>query len=171
MKKEGSIRKKGNYTELRIWIDGKQKSFYGKSEAEARRKAREYRNSQNISNEKEFTKIDTFGEYVYKWLIKYKYGKIKDSSYDILERVYFNQLNNHYIASLKLNELTIENMQQYINDIDKKYSNSILKTVIEVISPPLKLAVVEGKIPYNILDSVNIPRKNDIIDIGGKIYF
>ena len=58
MKKEGSVRKKGNYTELRIWIDGKQKSFYGKSEAEARRKAREYRNSQNISNEKEFTKID-----------------------------------------------------------------------------------------------------------------
>ena len=166
MKKEGSVRKKGNYTELRIWIDGKQKSFYGKSEAEARRKAREYRNSQNISNEKEFTKIDTFGEYVYKWLIKYKYGKIKDSSYDILERVYFNQLNNHYIASLKLNELTIENMQQYINDIDKKYSNSILKKVIEVISPPLKLAVIEGKILYNILDSVNIPRKNDIIDIN-----
>ena len=33
MKKEGSVRKKGNYTELRIWIDGKQKSFHGKSEA------------------------------------------------------------------------------------------------------------------------------------------
>lgn len=165
MKKEGSVRKRGNNTELRIWINGKQKSFYGKSESEARRKAREYRNSQNISSQNEETETDIFGEYVYKWLVKYKYGKIKDSAYDILERVYFNQLNKYDIAKLQLKELTIENVQQYINDIDKKYSNSIVKKVIEVISPPLKLAVIEGKITYNILDSVNIPKKKNIIDI------
>ena len=41
MKKEGSVRKRGNNIEIRIWINGKQKSFYGKTEAEARRKIRE----------------------------------------------------------------------------------------------------------------------------------
>lgn len=41
--KEGSIRERGNRVELRIRIDGKQCSFYGNNEAEARKKLREYR--------------------------------------------------------------------------------------------------------------------------------
>lgn len=102
---------------------------------------------------------------MYDWLLKYKYQKIKDSSFDILERVYFNQLNKYAIAELKLNQITIEIMQQYINEIDMKYSHSILKKVIEIISPPLKLALIEGKTTFNVLDFVSIPRKKNIINI------
>ena len=167
MKKEGSVRKRGNNIEIRIWINGTQKSFYGKTEAEARRKIREYRNKEELNESPKQEKgTAIFGEYVYNYLFKYKYQKIKDSAFDILERVYFNQLNKYDISNLPLNQLTIDNMQQYINEIDKKYSNSILKKVIEVISPPLKLAVIEGEIPINILDLVVIPRKKNIIDIN-----
>ena len=167
MKKEGSIRKRGNNVEIRICINGKQKSFYGKTEAEARKKIREYKNDIKILSEQNKLEKGTiiFGEYVYNWLIKYKYQKIKDSAFDILERVYYNQLLKHDISKLKLNQLTIDNVQQYINDINKKYSHSTLKKVIEIISPPLKLAVIEGEIPVNVLDLVVIPRKNNIIDI------
>lgn len=167
MKKEGTVRQRGNGIEIRICVDGKQKSFYGKTEAEARRKIREfkkdYKNKPNIQVAEKGTEI--FGEYVYDWLLKHKYQKIKDSSFDILERVYFNQLNKYAISELKLNQLTIEIMQQYINEIDKRYSHSILKKVIEIISPPLKLALIEGKISFNVLDFVSIPRKKNIIDI------
>lgn len=41
--KEGSIRERGSGIELRIRINGKQHSFYGKNEADARKKLREYR--------------------------------------------------------------------------------------------------------------------------------
>ncbi len=167
MKKEGTIRKKGNSIEIRIFIDGKQKSFCGKTEAEARRKIREfkkeYKNKPPVQTIEKGTEI--FGEYVYDWLLRYKYQKIKDSSFDILERVYFNQLNKYTIAELKLNQITIEIMQQYINEIDAKYSHSILKKVIEIISPPLKLALIEEKISFNVLDFISIPRKKNIIDI------
>lgn len=46
-----------------------------------------------------------------------------------------------------------------------KYSHSILKKVIEIISPPLKLALIEGKIPFNMLDFISIPRKKNTVDI------
>lgn len=168
MKKEGSVRIRGNSVEIRIWIDGKQKSFYGKNEAEARRKIREYKNNLKntiVSTDNCETGNEIFGEYVYDWLRRYKYKKIKDSAYDILERIYLNQLSKYPIAQLRLNELTIENVQQYINTIDQKYSYSTLKKVLEIISPSIKLATIQNKIKYNILDFVVIPRKQNIVDI------
>lgn len=165
MKKEGSVRKRGNSVEVRVWIDGKQKSFYGKTEAEARRKIREYHNEQKEKKQEQPGGEELFGEYVFDYLMKYKYQKIKDSSFDILERVYYNQLNKYKIAGIKLKDLTIEQMQEYINAINEKYSDSILKKVLEVTTPPLKLAVVEKKLPFYILDFVTIPKKNNIVDI------
>ena len=165
MKKEGSVRKRGNSVEVRVWIDGKQKSFYGKSEAEARRKIREYRNEQKDKKQEQTGGNELFSEYVFDYLMKYKYQKIKDSSFDILERVYYNQLNNYEIAGVKLKDLTIESMQEYINAINEKYSNSILKKVLEIITQPLKLAVVEKKFPFYILDFVIIPKKKIVVDI------
>jgi glutamine synthetase adenylyltransferase len=79
MKKEGSIRKRGNNVEIRISINGKQKSFYGKTEAEARKKIREYKNDIKVLNEQIKLEKGTivFGEYVYNWLIKYKFQSLK----------------------------------------------------------------------------------------------
>lgn len=165
MKKEGSVRKRGSNVEVRVWIDGKQKSFYGKTEAEARRKIREYRNEQKEKKTEQTGGNELFGEYVFDYLMKYKYQKIKDSSFDILERVYYNQLSKYKIAGIKLKDLTVEQMQEYLNSINEKYSNSILKKVLEIITPPLKLAVVEKKLPFYILDFVIIPRKKNIVDI------
>lgn len=167
MKKEGSVRKRGTNVEIRVWIDGKQKSFYGKTEAEARRKIREYRNGLKYKSIVEKSEVGTevFGEYVFQWLMKYKYQKIKDSSFDILERVYYNQLNDYDIAAIKLKDITIEDVQEYINKINEKYSLSIVKKVIEIISPPLKLAVIEKKMPFYLLDFVTLPRKSNVVDI------
>lgn len=90
--KEGSIRTRGNKIELRIRIDGKQHSFYGKNEAEARRKLREYRKEMSSRDSNEEYSKEYFSVYVKNWMTLYKFGKIKDSSYDILERVFVNQI-------------------------------------------------------------------------------
>ena len=165
MKKEGSIRQRGNKIELRIRIEGKQYSFYGNSESEARIKLREFKKTikenkelLNYSNEK-------LGNYIEYWLKNYKYGKIKDSSYDILERVFTNQIKTHKIAETKIKDVSIEEAQKFIDDISAKYSISIVKKTIEIMKPVFRRAVVENKIRYNPFDFTVLPRKGDVINI------
>lgn len=163
--KEGSIRTRGNKIELRVRINGKQYSFYGKNEAEARRKLREYRKKvSNMDNNEEYSKERLSG-YIENWMLLYKFGKIKDSSYDILERVYTNQIKPSRIAQKKLKDITIDDIQLFIDDIAAKYSESIVKKTVEILSPAFKRAVVEKKMGFNPLDFVVIPRKNIIVGL------
>ncbi|MBD5496445.1 MAG: site-specific integrase [Lachnospiraceae bacterium] len=161
--KEGSTRERGNGIELRVRINGKQHSFYGKNEAEARRKLREYRkimkdNAESIEYSKEY-----LVNYIENWLQIYKFGKIKDSSYDILERVFNNQIKPSELAKKKLKDITIDDMQFFVNDISSKYSESILKKIIEIMNPAIKRAVIENKMKFNPLDFVAMPKRNVII--------
>lgn len=169
--KEGSIRERGSRIELRIRIDGKQHSFYGKSEAEARKKLREYRKmSKEKADSIEYSK-EYLSNYIENWLLTYKFGKIKDSSYDILERVFNNQIKPSKIAQKKLKDITINDMQFFVDDIASKYSESILKKVMEIMNPTIKRAVVENKMKFNPLDFVAMPKKNIIIgmDVNDSI--
>lgn len=169
--KEGSIRERGNGVELRIRINGKQHSFYGKNEAEARRKLREYRKmSKEKADSIEYSK-EYLSNYIENWLLTYKFGKIKDSSYDILERVFNNQIKPSQIAQKKLKDITIDDMQFFVDDVASKYSESILKKVMEILNPTIKRAVVENKMKFNPLDFVAMPKKNIIIgmDVNDSI--
>ena len=167
--KEGSVRERGNGVELRIRIDGKQCSFYGRTESEARRKLREYRKAikEDADNAKYSKEI--FSNYIENWLLSNKFGKIKDSSYDILERVFNNQIMPAKIAAKKLKDITIDDMQFFIDDVASKYSESILKKTIEIINPSIKRAVVENKMKYNPLDFVAMPKKNVIIGMENPV--
>lgn len=163
--KEGSIRERGNRVELRIRINGKQCSFYGKNEAEARKKLREYRKTiKDIDDNIKYSEEQLSG-YIENWLIISKFGKIKDSSYDILERVFNNQIKNSVIGQKKIKDITIDDMQKFIDDISRNYSDSIVKKTIEILKPSIKKAVVEQKIRFNPMDFVVIPKKNNIINI------
>lgn len=169
--KEGSIRERGNGVELRIRINGKQHSFYGKSESEARRKLREYRKkSKENADSVEYSK-EYLSNYIENWLLTYKFGKIKDSSYDILERVFNNQIKPSQIAQKKLKDITIDDMQFFVDDIASKYSESILKKTIEIMNPTIKRAVIENKMKFNPLDFVAMPKKSIIIgmDVNDSI--
>lgn len=169
--KEGSVRKKGKYVELRVWIGGKQKSFYGKNEAEARRKAREFSREARKNEKKEVTisteekSKELFGEYLYNFLVTYKYQKIKDSSYDILERIYFNQISRHDIAKIPLSSVNSEVLQKFLNELNLNYATSTLKKVIEVIHPALEMAVINEVFKYNPLRLVKLPVKQNVIDV------
>ena len=161
--KEGSIRERGNRVELRIRIDGKQCSFYGKNEAEARKKLREYRKvikdrDDNIKYSEEY-----LSGYIENWLTMSKFGKIKDSSYDILERVFNNQIKYSHIGQKKIKDITIDDMQEFIDVISKKYSDSIVKKTMEILKPSIKKAVIEQKMRFNPLDFVVMPKKTNII--------
>ena len=100
--KEGSIRERGGRIELRIRINGKQYSFYGKNEAEARKKLREFRKTIKTYEENIKYSEEYLSGYIENWLAMSKFGKIKDSSYDILERVFNNQIRCSDIGKKKM---------------------------------------------------------------------
>lgn len=163
--KEGCIRRRGNRVELRVWFDGKQRSFYGKTEAEARRKLREYKKIRKDNLEEEKYSKECLSSYIENWLVMCKFGKIKDSSYDILERVFNNQIKPSELAHKQLKDITIEDLQRFIDDVGAKYSESILKKTMEIISPTIRRATAEKKIGFNPLEFVIMPRKNYIVGI------
>ncbi len=143
--KEGSIRERGGRIELRVRIDGKQYSFYGRSEAEARKKLREFRKSIKLNEENIKYSEEYLSGYIENWLTMSKFGKIKDSSYDILERVFNNQIRYSEVGQKKMKDITIDDMQAFIDDIAKNYSISIVKKVMEILKPSIKKAVIEQK--------------------------
>lgn len=161
--KEGSIRERGGRIELRVRIDGKQYSFYGRSEAEARKKLREFRKSIKLNEENIKYSEEYLSGYIENWLTMSKFGKIKDSSYDILERVFNNQIRYSEVGQKKMKDITIDDMQAFIDDIAKNYSISIVKKVMEILKPSIKKAVIEQKMRFNLLDFVVMPKKNIII--------
>ncbi len=162
-KYEGSIRERGGRIELRVRIDGKQYSFYGRSEAEARKKLREFRKSIKLNEENIKYSEEYLSGYIENWLTMSKFGKIKDSSYDILERVFNNQIRYSEVGQKKMKDITIDDMQAFIDDIAKNYSISIVKKVMEILKPSIKKAVIEQKMRFNPLDFVVMPKKNIII--------
>ncbi len=161
MKKDGTIRVKRNSIELRTYVNGVQKSFCGKTEAEARRKAREYKKNAGNIKEDQLSK-DILYNYLSDWLVKYKYGKIKDSSYDILERVLQNQIQETELAKKRLKDITVDDMQNFLNDLAAKYSQSIVGKAIEILKPSIKKAVIENKMRYNPLDFITMPGSDEV---------
>ncbi len=77
------------------------KYFSGKSEAEVKKKIREY----NQSGTKIETKKISLQEYLSNWLKTYKRGNIKPSSYDAIERTATNHILPN-IGIIQLQEIT-----------------------------------------------------------------
>lgn len=159
----GSIRERGNgIWEGRISIDGVRKSLYGKTETEVRRKIRQYRSSIE-SGWKEPKKIK-FADYLYDYIKTFKYGVIKDSSYDRLETVYNCHIKDT-IGKKQLGSITTKDIQNLINiranppdgcEI-KPLAKSGIKRIIDLLNPCLKYAVRKKHIQENPMDDVVIP--------------
>lgn len=159
---EGSIRQKKDGYELRVRINGVSKSFYAKTKAEVKKRLRDYKTKlKEEENNKQYSD-ELLQTYIYTWLTTYKYGIIKDSSYDILERVFNNQIKNSLLGNTKLKDITIDMMQEYLNDMASKYSLSIVKKIVEILNPVFKMAVVNEKTKFNPLEFTKMPKKNII---------
>ena len=156
----GSIRKRSNGTyEYRIYVNKKPKSFYGKTEAEVKRKCREY--LKNYEENKEDEKcsdniiLEDFLEY---WLKTYKYGTIADSTYDRLENIYYKHIKTSSIAKKKISDITTDEVQFLINSKKQSLSISSLKKIKEVLYPCFKYAKNTNLIPQNPIENVVIPK-------------
>lgn len=139
--------------------DGKRKfkTFTGKTEAEVKRKIREY----NKSDKPVDTTQILFKNYLTNWLMNIKKGSIKDSSFDRLE----STATIHVIPALgnyKLGEITPEDVSKMLTDIkDKGLSFSTVKKAHDCVNSVLEYAFNKRDIPVNPVALVEMPHESN----------
>lgn len=161
--KKGSIRQRKNGTfELRISINGISKSFYGRTEAEVRRKHRLYMLEQSEKERKALrneSSSRTVSEFVSYYLVTYKYGAVAPSTYDRLEGTFNNHIKNSLLGFKQISDVTTDDIQELINLKKSCLSLSSLKKIKEVLQPCFEYAVRKKLIEKNPVLDVVLPTK------------
>ena len=147
----GTIWKKDNGTWMgRISIgtnaEGKRKfkSFSGKTEAEVKRKIREYNKNEHPDPSK--ISLET---YIYNWLTTYKKNTIKDTSYDALEKTVRNYVVPH-LGCIRLQEITADDIQKMLQSLkDAGFSYSTVKKAYNCMNEIMRHAVIRQDIIRN----------------------
>lgn len=144
------------------------KYFSGKTQAEVKRKIREF-NKADCKSAAASNKI-TVGKYIDEWLYLYKKPTLKRSSYDRLECTAKYQVKP-YIGMIQLQSLEEDDIQKMLSSIQtggvidqrtgkkKTASYSSVKKAYLLISEVLKHAMVRGDIDRNPMFLVRMPNK------------
>lgn len=164
----GSIRqRKDGSWEARICIDGENKSFYAKTQPEVKKKLKEYirLKARGYNNVKKIT----LNEYLYNWLITYKLGVVKQSTYDRMEGTYNQHIKNS-IGKKQIGGIDARDIQQLINEKVnpkneevKPLSYSSVKKIIELLNPCFEFAVQIGDLNINPMKYVKMPHRDNFI--------
>lgn len=156
---EGTLSKRldGRW-EARLTINGKRKSFYGKTEREAKKKMREYQ-EKLMRGEKDCKKIK-ISVYFEEWLEHTQKGKLKASSYDRIERTYRTHIQNT-VGGYQLGNLTTKDCQKLINHKAETLSYSTTKKIYEALNSCLKYAEAIGDINRNPMKAVELPSEHN----------
>lgn|GEM_PF-1652326 len=154
-KGQGSItlRKDGLYMG-RIMRNGISKTFYNKDKKIVERQLLEFSKMSQSDFDKKNLSVK-FQKYLHDYIYTYKYGHIKDTSFDRLDTIYRVHILGSSIGVLPLCELSDVNVQIFINGkCNSNLSYSTVKKIYELVRSVLYYAY----------------KKNDIsIDIGGII--
>lgn len=132
------------------------KSFSGKTQAEVKRKIREFLAGDNNVDKRKIT----VEEYIWNWAKLYKHGSIKSSSYDAIEKT----IRNHivpFIGMIQLQQLTSDDIQELLKDLKNKhgYSHSTVKKVYDCLKQMLTHATINDDIVKNPMLLIKPPDK------------
>lgn len=152
--------------EGRITVDGNRKSFYGKTKADVKNKAKEY--LLKVENGYKDPKKILFEDYALYWLRTYKWNKVEPTSYTRLYRIYEAQIVGG-IGRKKIGDITTKDIQALIdgraNPTDENVralSMSGLKRLFKFIKACMYAAMEEEIIYKNPCDYVILPKESCI---------
>ena len=92
------------YQVYRISVDGKQKSFYGKTKKEALEKCKDFQSTKKVEKEKQ---CSTFYSYCHDWLFDYKKDKVKPRTFD-----YYDFIIETFIKDTDLGNSSIKKLNE-----------------------------------------------------------
>jgi len=162
----GSISKRADGTwtariQLGPGADGKNKvkAFYGKTEAEVKKKLKDYK-AEAAKNDYINVKKDTIAHFFTEWLENTKRNELKDTSYDRLEVTVNNQIIP-IAGTIQLASFTTADAQKVINTlVDTGYSYSTIKKTRDAMNDCFNHAVISRVLPFNPLLGVTMPAKD-----------
>lgn len=132
------------------------KYFSGKTEAEVKKKIREYLKTNETTNA---TKVSV-SDYADKWLVTYKKPELKRSSYDRLEKTIMHQVKP-YIGSISLSELTADDIQTMLNTLQKEgLSWSSIKKAHDAVHGMIQHALDSDDLTKDPTRAVKMPSKD-----------
>ena len=148
--------------EGRITVEGKRKSFYGKTKVEVKNKAKEY--LQKVNNGYKDPKKIKFEDYALYWLQNYKLNKIEPSSYTRLYRTYEAQIVGG-IGRKNIGDITTKDIQYLIDERanpSDKNTRALSMSGLKRLHKFMTCAVKEEIIYKNPCDYVVLPKESCI---------
>lgn len=138
----------------------KPKIFYGKTQAEVKRKLKEYKRSPEalVATAPKTVSVQ---DYFTTWLHTFKRPVLKPVSYDRLE----STIKNHIFPAMGMitfSQVTAEDCQSLLNDLSSEgYGHSTVKKVYDALNACFKHAAAKLDITFNPMVVVGIPSKHD----------
>lgn len=162
-KGQGSIYKRSNGLYVGTIVkNGVKKSFSSMDKNVVELKLLEFSKLSETCNAN-FTK---FSAYVNDYLYTFKYKHIKDSSFDRLESVYRNHIQNASIGNMSLCELDDIVIQRHINEkASSGLSLSSVKKIFELIRSILYYAYRKGDIAVDYGSLIKMPSANNFKEV------
>ena len=158
MKNYGSVYlRKDGYYYGRVMYQGIKKSFYGKSKESVQDKLNDFVMTCKYNNVSANNSVN-FSVYIENYLYTYKYGFIKDSSYDRLESILNCQIRGTSI-DISVYNLTDVLVQQYLNS-KRDCSVSVLKKIYNLVRSVLAYAYRKKDLEYDIASLLTLPKSN-----------
>ncbi|MDE6626084.1 MAG: site-specific integrase [Lachnospiraceae bacterium] len=119
------------------------------------------------SKSPESSKVKTrFSTYVNDYIYTFKYKHIKDSSFDRLESIYRNHIENESIGKIPLCDLNDIIIQRYINEkVSSGLSLSSVKKIFELIRTVLYYAYRRGDIDVDYGSLIKLPNNSNFKEI------
>lgn len=157
---------KGNTYQVYIAVvDGKRKSFYGKTKKEALQKYRD--SAQKVSVEKSNEKL-TFYQYCHQWLHSWRPKNIKQTTFD-----YYDSLIELFIKDTRLGKMTIKEInntpnkdlvrivQAHINSTNDK-SKSTNDGIYTIFNQVCKYAIKFQDLSFNFMEQITKLSERDV---------
>ena len=138
--------------------DGKRTSKYfsGKTEAEVKRKIREFNKASGKEVKTKPVSLDT---YFQNWLVTYKKSTLKPSSYDRLENAYRVHASPE-IGMLQIGQVAPDDIQKLINGMkDAGFAYGTIKRTYDSLNAVFKHATIHDDIVKNPMLLVEMPKQ------------
>ena len=135
---------------------------YSKDVIKLKQKIEQTFNNIVLGINKEDEANELFENYASSYLLIFKYGKIKQSSFDSLENMLFRHVFPR-IGKFRLRDISATMLQCLINDIAKNHARSTCRRVYDTFAPIFKYAHASGIISINPAALIVLPREEYMV--------
>ena len=135
----------------------KPRYVYGKTEAEARRKLREFKKT-IVHGITDCRKV-LLSTYIERWLYTFKAAAVENTSFDRLESVYYTHIKPT-LGGFQLGNIKAVDIQTLLNQKSTEYSYTIVKMIRQILSEVFQHAYTEGDILKNPMANVIMAKRS-----------